>query len=210
MSLRSGFRSTLVVSSAKMAKEVMKTHDLDFCSRPTLRVAQKVSYNGLDLAFSPYNAYWREMRKICTVHLFNANRAQLYRPIREDEVARLISKISKLSVYPKLVNLSEAMMCLSSTIICRVAFGKRYEEEGTERSRFHGLLNECQALFASFFISDYFPFMGWIDRFSGLVSRLEKNFKEFDIFYQELIDEHLDPNRSKLKQEDIIDILLRI
>ncbi|WRX31337.1 Cytochrome P450 - like 10 [Theobroma cacao] len=171
MSLRFGFRSTLVVSSAKMGKEVMKTHDLDFCSRPTSRMAQKFSYNGLDLAFSPYNAYWREMRKICTVHLFNSNRAQLYRPIREDEVARLISKISKLSVYPKLVNLSEAMMCLSSTIICRVAFGKR---------------------------------------FSGLLSRLEKNFKEFDIFYQEFIDEHLDPNRSKLKQEDIIDVLLRI
>ncbi|XP_017981256.1 PREDICTED: cytochrome P450 83B1 [Theobroma cacao] len=209
MSLRFGFRSTLVVSSAKMGKEVMKTHDLDFCSRPTSRMAQKFSYNGLDLAFSPYNAYWREMRKICTVHLFNSNRAQLYRPIREDEVARLISKISKLSVYPKLVNLSEAMMCLGSTIICRVAFGKRYEE-GTERSRFNGLLNECQALFASFFISDYFPFMGWIDRFSGLLCRLEKNFKEFDIFYQELIDEHLDPNRSKLKQEDIIDVLLRI
>ncbi|EOY14957.1 Cytochrome P450, putative [Theobroma cacao] len=210
MSLRFGFRPTLVVSSAKMAKEVMKTHDLDFCSRPTLHGSYKLSYKGLDLAFSPYTAYWREIRKICVVHLFNSNRVQLYRPIREDEVSRLIAKISKLSVDSKPVNLSEAMMCLTSTIICRVGFGKRYEDEGTERSRFHEMLNEAQALFVEFFISDYFPFMNWVDRISGLLKRVEKNFKEFDTFYQKLIDEHLDPNRSKLEQEDIIDVLLQI
>ncbi|EOY14961.1 Cytochrome P450 [Theobroma cacao] len=210
MSLRLGFRLTLIVSSAKMAKEVMKTHDLDFCSRPTLRGVQKLSYNGLDLTFSPYNAYWREIRKICVIHLFNSNRVQLFRPIREDEVARLIAKISKLSVDSKIVNLSEAMMYLTSTIICRIGFGKRYEEEGTERSRFHGLLNESQALLTSFFISDYFPFMGWVDRLSGLLSRLEKNYKKYEIFYQELIGEHLNPNRSKPEQEDIVDVLLQI
>ncbi|WRX31353.1 Cytochrome P450 - like 10 [Theobroma cacao] len=193
-----------------MAKEVMKTHDLDFCSRPTLHGSYKLSYKGLDLAFSPYTAYWREIRKICVVHLFNSNRVQLYRPIREDEVSRLIAKISKLSVDSKPVNLSEAMMCLTSTIICRVGFGKRYEDEGTERSRFHEMLNEAQALFVEFFISDYFPFMNWVDRISGLLKRVEKNFKEFDTFYQKLIDEHLDPNRSKLEQEDIIDVLLQI
>ena len=31
---------------------------------------------------------------------------------------------------------------------------KRYEEEGIERSRFHGLLNETQAMFGSLFFSD--------------------------------------------------------
>ncbi|XVE69780.1 hypothetical protein DITRI_Ditri10aG0018200 [Diplodiscus trichospermus] len=210
MSLRLGFRSTLVVSSAKMAKEVMKTHDLQFCSRPSLIATQKLAYNGLDLVFAPYNAYWREIRKICVVHLFNSNRVHLYRPIRENEVARLIEKISKSSVDSKPVNLSEAMMSFSSTIICRVGFGKRYDEGGIGRKRFHGLLTEAQTLAGNFFVSDYFPSMGWVDRFSGLLHRLEKNFKEFDIFFQELIDEHLDPNRPKPEQEDIIDVLLQI
>ncbi|XWS14488.1 hypothetical protein CRYUN_Cryun35bG0013800 [Craigia yunnanensis] len=140
--------------------------------------------------------------------LYVGQRVQLYRPIREDEVARLIEKISKL--YSKPVNLSEAMMCLTSTITCRVGFSKSYEEEGTEGSRFHGLLNESQAIVTTFCFSDYLPFMAWVDRFSGFLSRLEKIFKEFDTFYQELIDEHLDPNRQKPDQEDILDILLQI
>ncbi|XVF82317.1 hypothetical protein PTKIN_Ptkin16aG0036800 [Pterospermum kingtungense] len=167
-----------------MAKEIMKTQDLNFCSRPTLRGQQKLSYNGLDLAFAPYDSHWREIRKICVVHLFNPNRVLLQRPIREDEVARMIEKISKSSVGSRPVNLSEILMCLTNTIICRVGFGKRYEEDGAERSIFHAV--------------------------SGLLGRLEKNFKDFDIFYLELIDEHLDPNRPKPEQEDILDVLLEI
>ncbi|KAG4127165.1 hypothetical protein ERO13_D10G200500v2 [Gossypium hirsutum] len=206
--LRFGFKPTLVVSSAKMAEAVMKTHDLDFCSRPSLCGARRLSYNASDLSFSPYSDYWREMRKLCVVHLFS--RVQKYRPIQEDEVARLVQKICRLSIDSKPVNLSEAMMCLSSSIICRVDFGKRYDDEGAERSRFDGLLKESEAMLSCFSFSDYFPFMGWIDRFTGFFSRLEKTSKELDIFYQQLINEHLDPNRQKPEQEDILDVLLRI
>ncbi|KAJ4721696.1 putative Cytochrome P450 [Melia azedarach] len=211
MSLRLGFARIIVVSSAKMAKEIMKTHDLQFSSRPAFLGQQKLTYNRSDLAFVPYNDYWREMRKLCTVHLFNSNKIQQFRPIREDEVFRTIEKITKLAVASKPVNLSEMMTSLTSAITCRVAFGKRYEDEGTESSRFHALLNETQAMLGSFFFSDYFPFMSWVDKLTGMINRLEKNFKEFDAFYQELIDDHLDPRRSKTdQQEDIIDVLLQI
>ncbi|GMI80493.1 RED ELONGATED 1, SUPERROOT 2, ALTERED TRYPTOPHAN REGULATION 4, RUNT 1, cytochrome P450, family 83 [Hibiscus trionum] len=206
--LRLGFKPTLVVSSAKMAEEVMKTHDLDFCSRPNLRGARRLSYNTSDLSYSPYSEYWKEMRKTCVVHLFS--RVQEYLPIREDEVARLIGKICRLSIESKAVNLSEAMACLSSSIICRVGFGKRFDDEGAEISRFHGLLKESEAMFTSFSFADYFPFMGWADRFTGFLTRLDKNFQELDTFYQELIDEHLDPNRLTPEREDIVDVLLRL
>ncbi|KAJ0085843.1 hypothetical protein Patl1_09267 [Pistacia atlantica] len=210
ISLRLGSVPTILISSAKMAKEVLKTQDLVCCSRPALLGQQTLSYNGLDLVFSPYNDYWREIRKICVIHLFNSNRVQQFRPIREDEVSRMMEKISKAIVASRPVNLSEHMMSLTSTIICRVAFGKRYEEEGIERSRFHALLNETQALFISFFFSDYFPFIGWVDKLTGMIRRLDNNFKAFDKFYQELVEEHLDPNKPKNGQEDIIDVLLQI
>ncbi|KAK8527646.1 hypothetical protein V6N12_054851 [Hibiscus sabdariffa] len=206
--LRLGCKPTIVVSSAKMDEEVLKTHDLDFCSRPDQRAARRLSYNAVDLTFTPYNNYWREMRKVCVVHLFS--RVQQYRPIREDEVARLMDKICRLSDDSKPVNLSETLMCLSNTIICRLGFGKRYDDEGSERSRFHGLLNETQAMLTSFSFSDYFPLMGWLDRLTGFHNRLEKTYKELDTFYQELIDEHLDPNRPKPEENDIIDVLLQI
>ncbi|KAH9757628.1 cytochrome P450 71B37 [Citrus sinensis] len=83
-----------------MAKEALKTHDVEFSGRPALVGQQKLTYNGLDVAFAPYNDYWKEMRKICVTHLFNASRVHHFRPVREDEVTRMIEKISSLSSSP--------------------------------------------------------------------------------------------------------------
>ncbi|KAJ4844651.1 hypothetical protein Tsubulata_037544 [Turnera subulata] len=72
------------------------------------------------------------------------------------------------------------------------------------------VLNETEATLTSFSFSDYFPYMGWADKITGLNPRLEKNFEEFDVFYQGIIDQHLDPKRPKPAQEDILDVLLQM
>ncbi|GAV74926.1 p450 domain-containing protein, partial [Cephalotus follicularis] len=208
MSLQLGFRPTLVVSSAKMAKEVMKTQDLVFSGRPPLVGPKKMSYDSLDLAFSPPNDSWREMRRISAIHLFSSRRVQQFRPIREEEVSRMIENISKSSVASKPINLSFLMTTLTYTLICRAAFGKSFDEAFVI-NRFERLLAETEAMIVGFFWSNYFPFMGWVDRLTGMHARLEKIFKEMDEFYQELIDDHLDPNRPRSEQEDILDILLQ-
>ncbi|CAN1163435.1 Cytochrome P450 83B1 [Linum perenne] len=187
MTLKQGRVSIIVVSSAKMAREIMKTHDLIFSNRQSITGQQKLSYNGQDVAFAPYDSYWREMKKICIVHLFNSHRVKSFHSIREFEVSKMVEKISKGSCRGTPFNLSEAMMYLTSIIICRVAFGKRYEEEGIERSGVLSHLKETQALFTSFYFSDY-----------------------WDAFYQDMIDEHLHPNRAKPDEDDILDVLLRI
>jgi hypothetical protein len=65
---------------------------------------------------------------------------------------------------------------------------------------------------SSFFLSDYFPCLGWlVDKLTGLSYRLEKSFKEFDAFFKGIIDDKLDPNRPKPEREDtILDFLLQI
>lgn len=204
MSLRLGFRPALVISSPRMAKEVMKTHDLAFCSRPTLLGFKKLSYNGSDVVLSPYNEYWREMRKIVTLHLFSNNKVHSFRPIREDEVFQMIKGISESS---KIINLTETMMTLANTIICRVAFGKKFDQ--VYKKRFQGLLEECQVVMAKFYFSDHFPLMGWLDKFTGSIARLERIYRDMDLFYQELIDEHLSPDRPSSMHGDVIDILLQ-
>ncbi|RVX04361.1 Cytochrome P450 71B36 [Vitis vinifera] len=51
---------TVVVSSAEAAREFLKTHDIDCCSRPPLVGLGKFSYNHRDISFAPYGDYWRE------------------------------------------------------------------------------------------------------------------------------------------------------
>ncbi|PWA72875.1 cytochrome P450 [Artemisia annua] len=209
MSLRLGCVQTLIVSSAQMAKEVLKTNDVIFCSRPVFTGQEKITYGYKGLVLTPYNDYWREMRKICTLHLFSSRRVQSFRSDREEEVFLMINRIkSQITTSSRevVVNLNETIMTLTSTIICRMAYGKR---QGQEMSRFHELLLECQAVLVNFYFRDHFPLMGWLDYLNGTMARLNKNFNEMDAFYQEIVDEHLNPNRTKM-QDDIVDILLQL
>ncbi|KAG5620285.1 hypothetical protein H5410_005503 [Solanum commersonii] len=70
-SLKLGSTPIIIVPSAKLAKEVMKIQDLAFCSRPSILGQQKLSYNNQDIATSPYNYHWKELRKICVGHLLS-------------------------------------------------------------------------------------------------------------------------------------------
>ncbi|KAL3360111.1 hypothetical protein AABB24_016552, partial [Solanum stoloniferum] len=65
-------------------------------------------------------------------------------------------------------------------------------------------------MLACFFVCDYFPLLGWIDKLSGKINKLEKNFKDLDEFYEGLIEQHLNPNMPKSMEGDIIDLLLRL
>ncbi|KAK6153345.1 hypothetical protein DH2020_012984 [Rehmannia glutinosa] len=208
MSMKLGCRQVLVISSANVVKEIMKSHDVVFSGRPSLVSLQKLSYNGLDIAFSSYNDLWREMRKVSTLHLFSLKQAQSFRPVRENEVSKMIKKIAKDASMSRITNLSEMMMMLTSNIICSVALGKSIGYEGFEYRRFFDLFNDVQGILTGFFVSDYFPLFGWIDKISGMNAKLEKIFRELDAFYEEVIREHLDSNRPKSMEGDILDLVL--
>ncbi|XP_051133410.1 6,7,8-trihydroxycoumarin synthase-like [Andrographis paniculata] len=208
--MKLGSTPMIVVSSAKLAEQVLKTEESSICSRPKHVGQQKLSYNGMDMAFSPYNDHWRELRKITTVHLLSAKKIESFRPFREDEMSRMVARVSAAASSGQAVNLNATSTTLFGTLICRIAFGKRYEEGGFDIRRFEHLLHEGQAVMTAFFVSDYFPMLGWFDYLWGSISRLERIWKELDEFYQELIDEHLDSNWKKMKHEvdDILGILI--
>ncbi|XXG72375.1 hypothetical protein AAC387_Pa07g1487 [Persea americana] len=208
MHLKLGCLPTLVVSSTKYTREVMKYQDLEFYSRPSFFSQKRLSYNFLDIAFAPYGEYWKEMRKLSIVELFSTKRTQSFRFIQEEEVARIITSISKSSSKP--INLSDMLMTLASNIICRAAFGKHYTGEGSEMGDFNRVFGETQAMFVAFFMADFIPWLGWIDKINGQRARLEKNFYELDGFYERVIKEHLDPKRDKLDQEDFVDVLTHV
>ncbi|KAI3776676.1 hypothetical protein L1987_46464 [Smallanthus sonchifolius] len=180
MSLRLGHVQTLVVSSPEMAKEILKTNELVFCTRPVLTGQQKLSYDNKDIALSPYNEYRRQMRKICTLHLFSVKQVTSFHSVREEEVFNMIERIKTESYTNQLVNLIDTVMNLTSNIICRVAFGKKpsdYDDGNQEGARFGELMLEMQAMFVNFYYRDYFPLMGWLDKLNGILLDSKRSSK---------------------------------
>lgn len=71
MYLRLGYVRLLVVSSADMAREIFKTNDQIWASRPQHIIPTYMSYDAVDMGFSPYGSHWRNVRKVCALELFS-------------------------------------------------------------------------------------------------------------------------------------------
>ncbi|KAG9446573.1 hypothetical protein H6P81_012701 [Aristolochia fimbriata] len=209
MFLKLGRRPLLIVSSAEMAKEVMRSQDLQFCSRPTFVSQTKLTYNNRDIAFAPYGTRWREMRKISILEIFSTKRVQSFVSIRNEEISKMIRIISNASLRRKSVDLSEMLLTFTNDVVLRAAFGKSYPDV-EQKINLHEAINEERLLLTSFFFSDYLPQLGWMDAVTGLRARLKKNFTDLDSFYEKVINEHLDPKRPAPELEDFVDVMLRL
>ncbi|KZV57087.1 hypothetical protein F511_05961 [Dorcoceras hygrometricum] len=208
MSMKFGSRPAIVVSSARVAKLALKDNDKALSGRPQLASLSKITYNCSDITASSYNATWREMRKVALLHLFSPKQVVSFRPVRQDEVSCMIQDMINKARSNQLINLSRAAFLLTNGFICRAAFGKKYDDEG--RRSFNELSKEIQASLAAFFVADYFPSFGWIDKFTGTNAKLDKIFSRLDTFCQQLIDDHLDPNRPQSMNDDILDLLIKL
>ncbi|KNA06532.1 hypothetical protein SOVF_179900 [Spinacia oleracea] len=203
-------KSMVVIQSAELAKEVLQKQDENFCSRPQTAGRKKLSYNGLDIALSPYSEYLKEIKKVLVVNLLSSKNVDSFAPIRQEEVSRLIQKVSSLSFASKTVNLSQLVLNYAASNASRITFGKRYDDEDVFGSRYWSLLHEAEYMFTTFFFSDYIYLGGWIDKLTGQYSRLEKTFKDLDAIYDKIIDDHLHAIKLKSEQHDIVDVLLRL
>ncbi|KAJ0436678.1 putative cytochrome P450 [Helianthus annuus] len=125
--------------------------------------------------------------------------------------------IHDLALSGETVNLSEMMKNMTTTIMMKMCFGKKYHcRDGLEIKKVLGLLNEVQAYLVDLYFSDIWPglpFVGLVDRLTGKMNRQDKCFRSLDSFYQQLIDERLNPQEDKSYEEeedDLIDILLQL
>ncbi|PIN23084.1 Cytochrome P450 CYP2 subfamily [Handroanthus impetiginosus] len=208
MFLQLGSVPTLVVSSPNMAQEIFKNHDLIFSGRPPLYAVKRITYDLSDISFAPYGDHWREVRKIVVLELMTVKRVQSFANIRAEEVALMIDSIKSSGRNP--VDLSSLVFSLSNNVVSRVAFGTTNCIDRDKNNRFQEILQEIQQLLGEFNLADYFPGMDWINKFNGVDNRLKKYFGDLDKFFDKVIQEHVDPRRSKSDEEDIIDVLLRI
>ncbi|CAL8152227.1 unnamed protein product [Prunus armeniaca] len=204
MHLKLGEVSTVVVSSAEFAKEVMKTHDLIFASRPQALAPRILFYNFTDIVFAPYGEYWRQLRKICTLELLNAKRVRSYQPIREEEVRNLIKSIASRAGSP--INLTQEIYSSTYTITSKAAFGKKNRDQ----EKFIYIVKEVTKAVSGFALADVFPSVSLLHLLSGMRPKLERLHKEADRIMGNIIKEHQRDMVTKGEaEEDLVDVLLK-
>ncbi|KAI3846262.1 hypothetical protein MKW92_026195 [Papaver armeniacum] len=209
MLLQVGSVPTIVISSAEAAELVMKTQDLEYCNRIQFAGRKRVTYNFIDLTFTPHGEYWRETRKICIHELLSTKRVQSLAVVRAEEVGVLIDSISSSSNGTP-VHIFENTITFTLKTICRAAFGSTAGQRIFDKGGLTKILYEVGTL-NGYLASDFFPKVGWIiDWITGIHAKTEKCFHELDNFFQQIIDEHESPERQTQEQEDVIDVLVKL
>lgn len=120
-----GQAPALIVSSAEMAREMMKTRDIVFLNRPRMTTANILLYNCTDVGFTPYGEYWRQLRKLRVLELLSIKRVQSFQYVREEEVAVLINKIRGSCYKGGSVNLSAMLVGVTDNIASSCILGRR-------------------------------------------------------------------------------------
>ncbi|CAO2840552.1 unnamed protein product [Amaranthus hypochondriacus] len=208
-----GKNPTLIISSSKMAKEIMKTNDALVSNRIQSTITNKLLYNCRDVATSPYGEYWRQMKTIYVLQLLSNKRVLSFKGIREEETLLLMEKVLKNDGL--VVNLSDMLVVLTNDVICRVAFGGKYGENHEIGVDFKEVLKELEELLGVFDLGDFIPWLGWLNRFNGLNQRLDRCAKRFDLLLDGILSEHeyLDDQSNcndENKTKDLIDVLLDV
>ncbi|KAL2544720.1 Cytochrome [Forsythia ovata] len=210
MHLQFGEISVVVVSSRELTKDVLKVHDPACANRPESIISKIMWYDYVDIAFSPYNEYWRQMRKICILEVLSAKNVRSFSSIRQDEASRLIKSIQASS--GEIINLTDIVYTFTSSITCRAAFGKVVREKDVLIS----LLRKAVTMTGGFELADLFPSFKLLNVMSWNKQKLLRMRHKLDAILDVIVDEHRD-NRATTKKgngefggEDIVDVLLRM
>ncbi|CAN6226492.1 unnamed protein product [Urochloa humidicola] len=210
MLLRLGEIRVLVASSADAAREIMRTHDLAFSTRPMSPMGKILLGEGsYGIVFAPYGDGWRQLRRICTTELFSARRVRSFRAVREDEVRRLLRSVAAAAASSVTVNLSEMVSAYVADASVRAIIGSRFRD----RETFLRLLEKRLKNVPAQSLPDLFP----SSRLAMLLSPAPRLFRsqreEMMAFIDTIIHEHQENRASSGvdgDEEDLLDVLLRI
>jgi cytochrome P450 len=203
---------TLVVSNARMAREVLKTHDAVFASRPLLKVANILAYNHHDLAFAPYGEQWRALRKITNLHVLSSKRiVHTFKNLREEEVLFMVNRIERdAAASPDgSINMRNTFYKFTNDIICHMMTGKSFRKDNREEKLLKILIDSIPLL-GKFNPEDFFPSHKWVGRILGAKVRDEARqmFMVGDTMMTEVFKDRVEGRTEG--DEDFLDTLLKL
>ncbi|CAM6086680.1 unnamed protein product [Calypogeia fissa] len=222
MTLKLGSYTAVVATSSKMAKEILKTQNHYFCSRPESAAGDIMNYHRMNVVWAPYGEHLRAVRKICQTELLSNKRITSFTNTREEEVLSSVLSMleaSKDGTVP--IVLEEWMSQLSTNNVSRMLFGKSFFGRNTEpftgKKEFMEVVRGVFRLSGIFVVGDFIPALKVFD-IGGHEAKMRELALKADKFYTRILEEHrcstsnisASTKDQTHKQADFLDTLLAL
>ncbi|XP_051123366.1 cytochrome P450 736A117-like [Andrographis paniculata] len=209
MSLQLGNKPVVVISSAEVAREATKNHDISFSDKPTLIATNKLFYGSKGLIFSPHGDQWRKLRSIFVNNLLHKKMIKSFKTFRDEETESLLQSLDEMSATSTPVNLTAMFKSMANDMICKSAFGKKYRK-GEEGAKIMGIIDDMVQLLVTFTAGEYIPWLSWTNRCNGFLAAIDRVSKTKDELLDTRIQEYIESSSGGSKGNSFADILLSI
>ncbi|KAG7577947.1 Cytochrome P450 [Arabidopsis thaliana x Arabidopsis arenosa] len=136
----------VLVSSASVAYEIFRTHDMNISFRGSPPIHDSLFVGSWSFIFSPYGDHWKFMKKLMVTKLLGSQALERSRGVRADELERFYKSLLDEARKKESVDIVKETMKLSNNIICKMIVGRSCSEENGEAEKARGLASESIAL----------------------------------------------------------------
>ncbi|XP_004511453.1 geraniol 8-hydroxylase-like [Cicer arietinum] len=211
MSLKLGQITTVVVSSAEMAKEVLLTHDHFLSNRTIPQSVSVLNHENYSLAFMPVTPLWRDLRKICNGQLFAHKTLDASQDVRRNKVQHLIAEIKESSQKGEAVDIGTAVFKTTINLLSNTIFSVDLVQSAGIAGEFKDLVTNITKFVGTPNLADYFPILKRVDP-QGIKRRQAKNVEKVLDIFDRLVNQRLKlrENTNVDSHNDMLDALLNI
>ncbi|XP_051134551.1 cytochrome P450 93B2-like [Andrographis paniculata] len=214
MQLYLGSESCPVVSTPDLARDFLKTHELNFSNRKRSTAIKVITYDK-SFAFSPYETYWKYINKLCMYELLGTRNIAHFQPVRDLEVRAFVQQLTKKGrAGAAVVNVTDELMKVTSNVISSMMLSLRAAEDDGDAEELRTLVREVSQIFGEFNVSDMFWFLKGFD-LQGIRRRSEDIWRRYDILLERIISSREDERRAGGgapggEPRDFLDMLLDV
>nr|AKH61554.1 CYP76AD4/P450 tyrosinase fusion protein [Expression vector pWCD2112] len=210
ISLKLGSVTTIVVSSAEVAKEMFLKKDQPLSNRTVPNSVTAGDHHKLTMSWLPVSPKWRNFRKITAVHLLSPLRLDACQSLRHAKVQQLFQYVQECAQKGQAVDIGKAAFTTSLNLLSKLFFSKELaSHKSRESQEFKQLIWNIMEDIGKPNYADYFPILGCVDP-SGIRRRLASNFDKLIEVFQCIIRQRLERNPSTPPTNDVLDVLLEL
>ncbi|KAM4085161.1 hypothetical protein ACJW30_10G006100 [Castanea mollissima] len=212
MSLKLGQITTVVISSATMAKEVLQTHDQLLSNRSIPDAIRAHKQHEFGLPWIDVSSRWRNIRKICNSQLFAHKILDANQNLRRKKVQELLADVHKSCLTNDAVDIGRAAfkttLNLLSNTICSVDLA---DPNSSMAREFKELVWNIMEEAGKPNLADYFPVLRKVDP-QGIRRRMTIYFGNMIELFDSLINKRLLTRKvpGSTRNNDMLDTLLDI
>ncbi|KAA0042823.1 hypothetical protein IC582_022294 [Cucumis melo] len=179
MSLKLGQMTSIVISSAAMAKEVLQTHDQQLCDRTIPCSSAVYDHDKLGFPWLPVSDVWRTLRKVCNNHMFSQKILDSTEIIRRKQIQRLVDNVREKALEGEAVDIEKAAFGTILNMLSNMIFSVDLADPNSEwakelKETVWGIMEES----GKPDIGDYFPLLKKMD-IKGSRRRMMVYIKKF-------------------------------